>query len=337
MTKDSVLTILRNENNYISGEKISNMLGISRAAVNTAVKTLRADGYEILSSTNKGYYLNAVPNCVTTNELSAYLTEQRMKLVFCADSVDSTNNKLRELALSGAPDGQVVIANEQLRGRGRRGRDFISPKDKGIYLSMLFHPDSLPSDIVEITAWTAVAINNAIQTVCGFRAGIKWVNDLVLNQRKVCGILTEMSVESESGYIQYVIIGIGINVNENKDDFPEELRKIATSLSMETNTEYSRAYLTAEIIKELDKMCKAWPEEKTYFLDAYKKDNITLGKEIFIVRNSEAKQGVAISIDDNFSLNVCYKDGSYGNMSSGEVSIRGLYGAVPDVDTVKAE
>lgn len=326
MTKDSVLAILRNENDYISGEKISSLLGVSRAAINTAVKTLRAEGYEILSSTNKGYYLNAVPDSLTANELSACLTEQRMQSVLCFDSVDSTNNRLRELALDGAPDGQVVIANEQLNGRGRRGRVFISPKDKGIYLSMLFHPDSLPTDIVEITAWTAVAVNNAIQTVCGFRAGIKWVNDLIINQRKVCGILTEMSVESESGYIQYVIIGIGINVNENEDDFPEELRNIATSLSMETNTEYSRAYLASEIIKELDIMCKAWPQKNGKYLDAYRKDNITLGKEIFVIRNSEKKQGVAVSIEDNFSLNICYKDGSRENVSSGEVSIQGLYG-----------
>lgn len=326
MTKDSVLTILRNENNYISGEKISNLLGVSRAAVNTAVKTLRSEGYEILSSTNKGYCLKAVPNSLTANELSAYLPTERMQSVLCVDSVDSTNNRLRELALSGAPGGQIVIANEQMNGRGRRGRDYISPKDKGIYLSMLFHPDSLPSDIVEITAWTAVAVNHAIQTVCGFRAGIKWVNDLVIDQRKVCGILTEMSVESESGYIQYVIIGIGINVNEIEADFPEEIRNVATSLSMETNTEYSRAQLASEIIKELDRMCKAWPREKQNFLDAYRQDNITLGKDIVIVRGSEEKEGVAVSIDDNFSLNVQYKDGSYENLSNGEVSIRGLYG-----------
>lgn len=111
MTKDSVLSILRNENNYISGEKISNLLGISKLTVNTAVKTLRADGYDILSSTNKGYYLNAVPNSLTQNELSVYLSEQRMKSVICVDSVDSTNNHLRNLALSGAHDGQIVIAN----------------------------------------------------------------------------------------------------------------------------------------------------------------------------------------------------------------------------------
>lgn len=326
MLKDSVLTILRNEKNFISGEKISNLLGVSRAAVNTAVKALRTEGYEILSSTNKGYLLKGIPNCLTASELSAYLSQQRMQTVLCASSVDSTNNRLRDLALSGASDGQIVIADEQVQGRGRRGRHFISPKGKGIYLSMLFRPDSLPTDIAEITAWTAVAVNNAIETVCGIRAGIKWVNDLVINQRKVCGILTEMSVESESGYVQYVVIGIGINVNECEHDFPEEVRTIATSLSMETGAEYSRAYLASEIIKELDLLRRAWPHGKQKFLNSYKQDNITLEKEITIVRNSEEKQGVATSIGEDFSLNVCYQDGTCENISSGEVSIRGLYG-----------
>ncbi len=325
MTKNSVLTILRNENNYISGETISHMLGISRAAVNTAVKTLRAEGYDILSSTNKGYCLKSSPNCLTENELSAYLSEERMQSVLCVDSVDSTNNRLRELALSKAPDGQTVIASEQQNGRGRRGRGFISPKGKGIYLSMLFHPDNLPTDVTEITAWTAVAVSNAIQTVCGIRPGIKWVNDLIVNQKKICGILTEMSVESESGYVQYVIIGIGVNVNETEADFPEELRGTATSLSAETGAEYILAHLASEIITELDLMRKAWPLEKQTYLDAYKKDNITVGKEISVINNSGEKHAVATSVNDDFSLNVRYPDGSNDKISSGEISIRELY------------
>lgn len=326
MLKDSVLTILRNEKGYISGETISSLLGVSRTAVNTAVKALRAEGYEILSSTRKGYLLDAVPNCLTAVELSAWLSQQRMQSVLCVDCVDSTNNRLRDLALSGAPDGQVVIAGQQLRGRGRRGRDFVSSKDKGIYLSMLFRPDSLPSHIMEITAWTAVAVNNAIERVCGIRAGIKWVNDLVIHQKKVCGILTEMSVESESGYVQYVVIGVGINVNESEEDFPKELKGIATSLSMETGAQYPRARLASEIIRELDLLRSVWPHGKQKFLESYRRDNITLGKEICIIRGTEEKQAIAHSIGEDFSLNIRCKDGSLERISSGEVTIRGLYG-----------
>lgn len=328
MTKDSVLTILRNENAYVSGAKISAMLGVSRAAVNTAVKTLRGEGYDILSATNKGYYLNAVPDCLTARELSAYVSKQRMQSVLCVDSVGSTNHTLRELALSGAPDGQIVLANEQQSGRGRRGREFISPKDKGIYLSMLFHPDSLPSDVVEITAWTAVAVSNAIQTVCGIRPGIKWVNDLVMNRKKLCGILTEMSVESESGYIQYIIIGIGINVNETEQDFPLELQDIATSLALEGGKTYVRAQLAAELIKELDLLRSGWPKEKQRFLEAYRRNNITVGKEISIVQKSEEKNAVATAVNDDFSLKVRFEDGSFDNLSGGEITVRGLYGAL---------
>lgn len=326
MIKDSVLTILRKEPSYISGEKISTLLGVSRAAVNGAVKALRAEGYEILSSTNKGYCLNAVPNSLTAGELSAWLPSHRMQSVLCVDCVDSTNNRLRELALAGAPDGQIVLANQQHQGRGRRGRDFISPRDKGIYLSMLFRPDSLPADMMEITAWTAVAVSNAIETVCGIRPGIKWVNDLLIHQRKLCGILTEMSVESESGYVQYVIIGIGVNVTEQEGDFPPEIRPMATSLAMETGTEPSRPRLAAEIIRQLDAMAEAWPREKQAFLRRYRECDITVGKEITVVRNALERPGVALSINEDFSLTVRYSDGTSETISSGEVTIRGLYG-----------
>ena len=325
MTKDAVLAILRKENGYISGEHISRLLGVSRAAVNTAVKALRAEGYEISSSTNKGYHLDAVPNSISAKELSAYLDAERMQAVECLDSIDSTNNHLRELALAGAPSGQVVLANRQTQGKGRRGRAFASPQDSGIYLSILFYPDSPPTDVAEITAWTAVATNNAIEKVCGVRAGIKWVNDLVIDRRKICGILTEMSVESESGYIQYLIIGIGINVNGQAEDFPEEIRNTATSLAMETGKTYSRAELAAALIREMDKLCHAWPKGKTEYLEAYRRDNITTGKEITVVRGAEETPAFATAIGDDFSLQVRYADGRSEKLSSGEISIKGLY------------
>lgn len=323
MTKDAVLSILRNENGYVSGAKMSVLLGVSRAAIHKAVRSLMAEGYDILSSTNKGYYLNAVPDRLTVNELSVYLDKHRMESVLCVDSVDSTNNKLRKLALEGAPDGQIVVANEQRHGRGRRGRSFLSLKDKGIYLSMLVRPEGLPADMIEITSWTAVAVHKAIQTVCGISTGIKWVNDLVIDQRKVCGILTEMSVESESGYVQYVLIGIGINVNEKKEDFPEDLQRIATSLSMETGREYLRAQLAAEVIKELDRMRDVWPGDKQSYLKVYKANSIVIGKEIIVVKGSDEKPGTAISVNDDFSLTVRYKDETLETLSSGEISIRG--------------
>lgn len=200
----------------------------------------------------------------------------------------------------------------------RRITEFIFPSS--------FIPDTLPTDIVEITAWTAVATNNAIEEVCGVRAGIKWVNDLVIDRKKICGILTEMSVESESGYIQYLIIGIGINVNGQAEDFPEEVRHIATSLAMETGKAHSRAAgFAAALIRELDSMCRAWPKEKTEYLEAYRRDNITTGKEITVVRGTEEAPAFAVAIGDDFSLRVRYADGRSEALSSGEISIKGLY------------
>ena len=157
------------------------------------------------------------------------------------------------------------------------------------------------------------------------RAGIKWVNDLVIDRKKICGILTEMSVESESGYIQYLIIGIGINVNGQAEDFPAEIRSTATSLAMETGKTHSRAALAAALIRELDKMCQAWPKEKTEYLEAYRRDNITTGKEITVVRGTEEAPAFAVAIGDDFSLRVRYADGRSEALSSGEISIKGLY------------
>ena len=206
-------------------------LDCSRVAVNNAVKALRADGYEIISSTKKGYMLGESPDRVERGELYALLSTERMETVECIDSVDSTNKSLRELADSGARDGTVLLANCQTAGRGRLGRAFVSPRDKGIYLSLLLRPRLAPRDTTALTAWTAVAARRAIKKVCGLDTGIKWVNDIVHNGRKLCGILTEMSVEGETGAINCIIVGIGINVNETAEDFPDELRDKAARFS----------------------------------------------------------------------------------------------------------
>ena len=325
MTKDSVLMMLRREDGYISGERISAVLGVSRAAVNAAVKSLRAEGYEIHSATNRGYCLRSAPDRLTAGELLAFLPEERVSRVLCLDTVDSTNRRLRELAYDGAPDGQVVLANEQTQGRGRLGREFLSPRDKGIYLSFLLRPDGTPAGTTAITAWTAVAVRRAIRTVCGVDAAIKWVNDLVLNGRKLCGILTEMSVESESGQVQYVIVGIGVNVNEEKTDFSEKIRGVAASLYAETGVFFRRAPLAAEIIRELDNLRAAWPQAKDAYLAAYRAGNITVGREVFVRKGERVLPGTAVAVNDDFSLAVQYRDGEKEDLTGGEVQVRGLY------------
>ncbi len=324
MIKEEVLSILKKNKDYISGEKISARLDVSRMAISQAVKSLRADGYDISSVTNKGYLLLGNPETdrLTTGELMTYLPKERMKNVLCLDTIDSTNTKLRELAFDGAASGYVVVANQQTKGRGRLGRSFMSPKDTGIYMSILLRPDCLPKDCPAITAWTGVAVCHAIEKVTGILPSIKWVNDLYINNKKICGILSELSVESESNHIQHIIIGIGINVNEQKNEFPEELKNIATSIYAETGKKTSRAELTAAIIDELDIMASKWPAEHDYYLEEYRKLNMTTDKDIYVITGDTKTKARAIGINENFSLKVRFENGATEDLSSGEVSTK---------------
>ncbi|WP_251548667.1 biotin--[acetyl-CoA-carboxylase] ligase [Pumilibacter intestinalis] len=328
-TKDSVIAVLKKSRDYVSGEKISETLGLSRMAVNSAVKSLRADGYEITSVTNRGYLLTRSPDIINCGELSAYLPSERTEKVLCLESVDSTNNRLRSLALEGAPAGQIVIAESQTAGRGRYGRSFASPKGKGVYLSALLRPQNVTAaSVMSASAWVAAAIHNAVMNAFGVRTGIKWVNDLTLGSKKLCGILTEMSIESENGHIQYMVIGAGVNVNETAEDFPEEYRSVATSLYMHTGVKLSRAKLAAEMIKSLDKLSEDIPFNKQPYLDIYRTYNVTAGKEVRLVSANENSVAYAKAIDDEFGLVVIDKDGNEKTVHSGEASVRGLYGYV---------
>ncbi|MCQ2532847.1 MAG: biotin--[acetyl-CoA-carboxylase] ligase [Saccharofermentans sp.] len=334
-TKDIVLADLINNESYLSGEKISTKLNISRAAVNTAVKALRADGYVIDSSTNKGYKLIEHPDKINSGELLAYLPEKRLETVACLDTVTSTNKIAKDLCYDGAPAGTVVVANHQSAGKGRLGRSFISPPNTGIYLSYLLRP-TLPPDKISttstITAWAAVAVCNAIENACGIRPEIKWVNDVLINSMKVCGILTEMFVETESGLVTGIVIGIGINVNQKQTDFPPELQEIASSIAAQDGgTKYPRARIIVELIKELDRLASNWPQNAGEYLAMYRSSCVTIGKEVDVISvhtdpNEIPRRGFAVTINDDFSIRVRFNDGHEEDLSSGEVRVRGLYG-----------
>ncbi|MCR4688331.1 MAG: biotin--[acetyl-CoA-carboxylase] ligase [Saccharofermentans sp.] len=327
-TKDSVLKILINSEEYISGEGMSKALGISRAAINTAVKVLKTQGYEIDSVTNKGYKLLNSPDILSTGEICAYLSDTRAQDVIVLDSVDSTNDYLKDLASKGASKGTVVIADQQTKGKGRRGRAFASPSGCGIYLSYLMRPDTGLENISEITSWTAVAITDAIKKAYGIDTNIKWVNDILLDKLKICGILTELSIEGETGRIDSIVIGIGINVNE--DSFPKELQGIATSLAIQTKTKYRRAILAAKLIEELDRLAAGWPSAKEYYLGSYKAKNITTGRKLKVFRimdgEDEGRDAEAIDINPDFSLKVRFTDGTTEDLTGGEVRVRGISG-----------
>ena len=237
MSKEKIFALLSAQaGDFVSGEDISAQLGISRAAVWKAVGALRRDGYTIEAQTGLGYRLADSPDVLSERELRRRLGETKTvgRTLHCFESVDSTNSYLKRIAAEGAPDGAVAVADEQTAGRGRRGRSFSSSPGRGVYLSALLRPQLAPEKILPLTALGAVAACDAVERTCGVRPQIKWTNDLVLNGKKLSGTLTELSLEGESGALQYAVIGIGVNCNNTLEDFPPELRDVATSLYLET-------------------------------------------------------------------------------------------------------
>ena len=326
MLRDEVLTILKQQEGYISGEEISRRLGVTRMAVSNAVKALRGEGYVIDSATNRGYRLRKSADRLSAGDLYAFLPESRRGTVRCFDLIDSTNSYLKREAVNGAPNGLCVVSNEQTAGRGRSGRSFFSAADCGVYLSVLLRPRCVPEKTMTLTAHAAVAVCEAISRVCGVETEIKWTNDIVLNGHKLCGILTEITLEGETGLVDSVVIGSGVNGNYTLEDFPEDLRTVAGSIFSETGKRIDRAELAAELILALDRMTAAWENDHHAYLNAYRDRCITVGKEVRILRGDEARNAFALEITDDFALRVRYDDQTEEILNSGEVSVRGLYG-----------
>ena len=240
--------------------------------------------------------------------------------------IDSTNTRAKQMAFEGAPHGTVLIAEHQTGGRGRMGRTFHSPAGSGVYLSMIIRPGCPAQNLLHLTCATAVAAANGIQNATGLRPGIKWTNDLVVGQRKLGGILTELSVNS-TGMVDFAVIGIGINCCQTATDFPEEINNIATSLHLCTGKIIDRATVIAEIMTALHKMCATLHDSQSV-LGSYRSDCITIGQEISLVRGEEIRHGKALDVDEQGALIVQFFDGNTEAVNSGEVSIRGMYGYV---------
>lgn len=242
------------------------------------------------------------------------------------DSIDSTNTRAKELAVQGAPHGTVLIADHQTAGRGRRGRSFHSPAGTGIYMSVILRPGCAPTELMHLTCAAAVAACNAVEKAAGFRPGIKWTNDLVYDSRKLAGILTELSL-SPQGHTDYAVIGIGINCCQSETDFPEDIRSIAGSLASVSGNEIDRARVAACLTDALYHMDRRLLTGKAAILERYRRDCITLGKSVSVVRaDGISRHGTALDIDDDGALLVQFADSHSEVVSSGEVSIRGMYG-----------
>ena len=321
MTKDRVLDSLRRSGgSYVSGGALSAELSLSRTAVWKAVEQLRAEGFVIESAPKKGYRLLSGGDALTESGVRAYLRRRDLDLRVYK-SISSTNTVLKQLAESGEAEGTVLLAEEQTAGRGRMSRSFFSPPRSGLYMSLLLRPHMSAQLSTRITACAAVAVAEAIEELTGCRAEIKWVNDVLVDGKKVCGILTEGSIDCESGLMHYAIVGIGINIRPPEGDFPAELRQIAGALPAAPDGEDLRCRLAAAVLDRLMDLYEQLPEGDCY--EAYKSRSCLIGREINILPlEGEPVPATAIDVEPDFSLRVRLADGTETCLSSGEVSVR---------------
>ena len=321
MTKDAILELLwQHADTYVSGAELARTLSVSRTAVWKGIEQLREEGYEIDSVTNKGYRLSSASDVLREEDIRKYLAVDGLD-VRVYRSITSTNTVLKTMAEEGAPEGRCLIAGEQTAGRGRRGRSFYSPPDSGIYLSILLRPALQAVDATSITACAAVAVAEAIESLAPVNAEIKWVNDIYVDGKKVCGILTEASLDCESGQVNYLIVGIGINTRVPASDFPEELRSIAGSAFGEKPIPELRCRLAAGVLNRL-MHSYAGLTDKAWF-DEYRRRSLVLGREINILApGKEPEPAVALDLDPDFALIVRTENGELRRLNSGEVSVR---------------
>lgn len=324
--KDKVLGFLKEQDDYRSGEEISQRLGVTRAAVWKAIKKLQAEGYEITSSTKKGYKLEKSPNVITANEVKEDLLTKCMgQEVVYLEVVDSTNNEAKKLAREGAKEGTLVIADEQQGGKGRLGRTWSSPPKEGIWMSLILRPEILPSEASQLTLIAGANMCEAIKKETGLDAKIKWPNDIVVNGKKVCGILTEMSAQVEG--IDYVVVGIGVNVNMKA--FPEDL-PYASSLAIEGGKTYGRKQIVRSFLEGFEKDYESYMKKPnlSFIKERYEQNCITLHKTVKLISRDEEIVAYALQINEEGALIVEMEDGTKKNISFGEVSVRGLYGYI---------
>ena len=317
-TKDRVYQALRAAKGPLSGEKLAADLGLSRNAVWKTVDQLRREGHIIDAVTNRGYTLVSDANRLTEEAVRAGLTQDILgQTIILRDSVDSTNRIARELAQSGAAEGTVVIAREQTGGRGRFSRRFLSPRDGGVYMSVILRPTLTADRATLITAMAAVAVCRALEKTAPVKAEIKWVNDVYLNGRKVCGILCEAGLNIESGAMDYIVAGIGINTGPQT--FPDELQGIATSVANEAGRDPGPAAVAAETLNALAELYSA--HDPAECMDEYSDRSCVIGKKVTVSRGYERFDAVADHIDDEGSLWVDTPAGLIC-LRSGEISVK---------------
>ncbi len=321
--KSEILSLLRSSKDFISGEVLSKKLGVSRTAIWKNINSLRADGYIIESVTNKGYKLTECPDLLDESIISDGLKVSIAGTkIIIMKNVDSTNEEVKRRALKGEEGGLIVAAEEQNSGKGRLGRMWKSEPNRGIYFTLLIRPELAPSDIASITLMAGYAVCIAIRKYTGCDAKIKWPNDIIIGNKKVCGILTEMAAQSDR--LDFVAIGIGINVNNTY--FPDEISKKATSLYIETNKKINRNEFFRCVIECLDKtLCSFLVSISLDDIQSFKSLCATLGREVIFKQNNKELKGIATDIKPTGELIVKIPDGNEITINSGEVIVQGIY------------
>ena len=318
-----ILDILLNANDFISGQEISENLGVSRQAVWKSINALKEKGYEIQSVTNRGYRLVSSPNYLNESSLKSLLHNKIIgKNLIVLDSVDSTNDYLKKLGNEGCENGTVVIAREQTKGKGRLGRTWQSKKDDGIAFSVLLRPNVAPSEVSAITPLAGLAVCKAIREYTKLDCVIKWPNDIIVGRKKLVGILTEMSAEFDA--VEYVITGIGINVDHTS--FPEEIAFKATSLLLETGRHIDKNEFLACVLRHIEnEFIKNNLELTPTALSEYTDLCATVGRSVTFQRGTRRISGMAVGVSEHGELKVMMSDGTISLVNSGEVTVQGIY------------
>jgi len=321
--KETILRLLKERRSeYVSGEEICRSLNVSRTAVWKHIQALREKGYEIEARSRAGYMLTGIPDRLFPEEIGDGLATRFLgRTVYYCDSVSSTNNLAKELAGQGAADGTLVVAEEQTGGKGRLGRQWCSAKYKGSFFSFILFPPLMPQEANMVTLITAVAMASAVRDETGVAAGIKWPNDLLVNGKKICGILTEMSAEMEK--INYMVVGVGLNVNQEENDFPEEVSASATSLKDQTGSNISRVKLVQAFLLEFEKWyLLALENGFAPVLARWKEMSVSLNCPVRIHNPNSSWDGWAEDIDSDGALLLRLPGGEIKRVISGEVSLR---------------
>lgn len=320
--KSEILALLKKyQPEYISGEEVSNSLQVSRTAIWKHIQALREDGYEIESQPRTGYRLTKIPDLLYPQEIKNKLATKYVgQQIHFFKTINSTNIMAKELANHGAVNGTIVVTEKQEQGRGRLGRQWISPQGKGIWFSLILTPEISPTEAPKYTILAGVAVAKVINRYIGIKTGIKWPNDILVNEKKVCGILTEMNAEIDK--VNYIIVGIGINVNINKSSFPAEIKDIATSLSAESGHKVDRVGLLQEILGELEQLNEQFINGNfNNILAQWRQLSVTINKPVTITMLKEQFTGIAVDIEQDGSLVIQKENGQKTKVFSGEVTL----------------